>query len=492
MKLSMWTLYDWLEKQGMEPLAKITDGQPLIEGVRFYIPQEESGENAEVLAAEEKFTAQGFHTVLRFGQDQILLPCANAAAVHNQALQAFHFFHNWEKELLLCMLDRKNLQDLLNIAHRAFQRPMFIKSDGSWIYAITREYDKNVHPVWALMHDNLLEDRAEFNSVKAVSLDPEYQTVFKDKHPGIYKSPYYSGEVLHANIWLGERRIGEIIAIAHGKPFNPGDTHLMSFFTQTVQRVIQEDSPLYLSYSGISAFFMDILETKSFDIVSSSAVLHTLGWLKDDELVVICIAIQASHDTPVLSVMREKFVDQFKYGCAFSYLGHVICIANTRKAGGIDPIIQQAEKLIPHEIFTWGASYEFCGLENFAAYYRQALCVLLLARQDKKPYYTMHEVAFKMMTGQIQNLPDFDAYIHPDIRRLREADEKGNSHYVNTLFQYLLCGGNMTDTANILGLHRNSLIYRINRICDIIGSDLNNTRQRRLLLMSFLFGSSAE
>lgn len=124
--------------------------------------------------------------------------------------------------------------------------------------------------------------------------------------------------------------------------------------------------------------------------------------------------------------------------------------------------------------------------------YRQSHLVLMLAQQENKPHYTMQQVALKMMHRQIRGLPDYDSYIHPDIRRLREADRAGNSNYVGTLFQYLLCGGNTTDTANSLGLHRNSLIYRINRIRDIIESDLDKALHRKLLLMSFLFESDAE
>jgi DNA-binding PucR family transcriptional regulator len=159
------------------------------------------------------------------------------------------------------------------------------------------------------------------------------------------------------------------------------------------------------------------------------------------------------------------------------------------KGGGIERVIQQAEKIIPREIFTWGASYEFYGLENFPAYYRQAHLVLMTAQQNGEPYNTMHQIALKMMSYQIQNIPDFATYIHPDISRLHEMDRAGNSHYAETLFQYLLCGGNLTDTANNLGLHRNSLIYRVNRIRDMIGSNLDDPEHRKILLMSFLFES---
>jgi|GEM_PF-2508232 len=487
MKISMWTLYDWLEKKGLSPVARITEGQPLIEGVKLHIPLEEAKNSAEILSVEDGFTAETGDTLIRFHQDQILLPHAGLAIVHNQVSDALRFYNDWEKDLLLCMLDSTNLQSLLDIAHRVFKRPMFIKSDSSMVYAITKEYDDSVHPDWARMRDNTLGLQADFNAVKEVSLDSRYQATFEETYPCIRQSPFYRGEVLHANVWLKGHRICEIVTISHEQPFNPGDTHLMNFFVQIVGRVIQANFPLYQPHSGVATFFIGILKTESFDALNLAVVLKTLNWHANDELVVLCAGTQARYNTPVLNVLREKLAGQLGYACAFSHEGNVICVANTTKAGGIEQVIEQAEKTIPREIFTWGTSYEFYGLENTPAYYRQAHLVFMTAQQNNEQYHTMHQIALKMMSNQIQGIPDFAIYIHPDIRRLHETDRTNNTHHAETLFRYLLCGGNLTDTANHLGLHRNTLIYRINRIRAIISSNLDNQEHRKILLLSFLF-----
>ena len=35
MKLSMWTIYHWLEYKGLRPTSAIADGKPVVEGLRF-------------------------------------------------------------------------------------------------------------------------------------------------------------------------------------------------------------------------------------------------------------------------------------------------------------------------------------------------------------------------------------------------------------------------------------------------------------------------
>ena len=49
---------------------------------------------------------------------------------------------------------------------------------------------------------------------------------------------------------------------------------------------------------------------------------------------------------------------------------------------------------------------------------------------------------------------------------------------------YLLHGGNCTDTARSLGIPRNTLLYRIGRIQQMISGNLEQVDDRRRLLIS--------
>jgi len=74
----------------------------------------------------------------------------------------------------------------------------------------------------------------------------------------------------------------------------------------------------------------------------------------------------------------------------------------------------------------------------------------------------------------------------PALETLRLHDAKHGTDYYQTLYAYLLCERNQTLTAQKLYIHRNSLIYRIGRIEEIMGMDLNNERDRLYLLLSYL------
>ena len=68
MRLSMWTLYQWMQDRGLEPEARITDGQPKLHGNRLY-----KGPSWDTVKVEEA-GEPGFMTRMSNGQDCLLFP----------------------------------------------------------------------------------------------------------------------------------------------------------------------------------------------------------------------------------------------------------------------------------------------------------------------------------------------------------------------------------------------------------------------------------
>jgi purine catabolism regulator len=64
---------------------------------------------------------------------------------------------------------------------------------------------------------------------------------------------------------------------------------------------------------------------------------------------------------------------------------------------------------------------------------------------------------------------------------LEAADDRRGGELVATLAAYLRGGGALAETAEALGVHRNTLAYRLGRINQITGRDLADTRTRFLL-----------
>jgi DNA-binding PucR family transcriptional regulator len=69
-------------------------------------------------------------------------------------------------------------------------------------------------------------------------------------------------------------------------------------------------------------------------------------------------------------------------------------------------------------------------------------------------------------------LEPFRALIEP----VQEYDRTRRSDLVLTLKTYFAAGGNASEAADRLFLHRNSMVYRLDRIQKLIGLDLKDDR----------------
>ena len=69
---------------------------------------------------------------------------------------------------------------------------------------------------------------------------------------------------------------------------------------------------------------------------------------------------------------------------------------------------------------------------------------------------------------------DYREMLHPSLIKLEDYDRHYNTGLMGTLKQYLICARNITKAAGILNIHRNTLLYRLNRIKEITNLDLEN------------------
>lgn len=79
---------------------------------------------------------------------------------------------------------------------------------------------------------------------------------------------------------------------------------------------------------------------------------------------------------------------------------------------------------------------------------------------------------------------DYENYLVPEINLLKKFDWENSTNYFESLCVYLQLMGNSKDASNALNIHRNTLLYRINKIEEILSIDLTNPDLFLRLLLS--------
>ena len=77
-------------------------------------------------------------------------------------------------------------------------------------------------------------------------------------------------------------------------------------------------------------------------------------------------------------------------------------------------------------------------------------------------------------------------YLEKELLELKSEDQMKGTCFYNTLKEYLLNGNNVSMTSKKLFIHRNTMIYRLGKINEILGVDINAPEVSHRLLLSII------
>ena len=89
-------------------------------------------------------------------------------------------------------------------------------------------------------------------------------------------------------------------------------------------------------------------------------------------------------------------------------------------------------------------------------------------------------IIYQLLSSGVESEQSMELYTL-SIRGLVEYDRQNETNMVETLDCYFACNCNVSETAKALFIHRNTLIYRIDKIRSILGRDLKDSEERLLL-----------
>lgn len=126
-------------------------------------------------------------------------------------------------------------------------------------------------------------------------------------------------------------------------------------------------------------------------------------------------------------------------------------------------------------------------LEHFAYSYTQAIQTLQLLESG---FITQTRAKFQdlgsyMVLHHIEDQELMTMFVDDQIGKLIQYSEKKNRDLYNTLHTFLQFNGHIKHTAEALFIHRSSLLYRIEKVTDMLQVNLDDAETRFNLMMAF-------
>ncbi|HCB49315.1 MAG TPA: hypothetical protein DEP47_07300 [Chloroflexi bacterium] len=176
------------------------------------------------------------------------------------------------------------------------------------------------------------------------------------------------------------------------------------------------------------------------------------------------------------------------------YSNDHVCVFQSLDDGDSDlsTAFELASKLRSQLLKEFPESRLLCGIsgpaEELAQWpetYHQAVQAMHLASQLKldEPV-DFNSIGVYQLLTEMEDLPMAQRYCDQIIGPLVQYDKSHSNNLVQTIDAYFNHHGNISQTAEMLFIHRNTLLYRLDRIQELTGQDLDNANDRLALQLA--------
>ncbi len=188
-------------------------------------------------------------------------------------------------------------------------------------------------------------------------------------------------------------------------------------------------------------------------------------------------------DRRKLSYRLQMYLEQITHnGSFFYYNSFFVLVVNALKPELVielgEGMLKRAHKRMPDRPLYVGVGSQVTDIENLSVSYRRAEAAAQRAMRTKTALLQFEEMGMYRLLYSCTDTGLLAEIQQETLSVLEEYDRRHNSNYVETLRCYLEQDGSIQAMAQSMFTHRNTIIYRMNNIKKLLGTDLATPAER--------------
>ena len=210
------------------------------------------------------------------------------------------------------------------------------------------------------------------------------------------------------------------------------------------------------------------------------------GWRPDDTLqIAVLTGLDPDGEAEYLRYFITYFENRLPHSVCFLCQGRLVCILESATLSGpSSALLQQVIADMPRGYSAAaGISLPFQGFQALSFFYQQSVLALSQCTADD-PVRRFEEQAVDFLLWGALEPAALPYALHPGIRALWALDQARHTEYCRTLRVWLMQERNMTAAAQALYLHRNTLLYRLQKIARLLPCDWDDPHVREYAAVS--------
>lgn len=367
-----------------------------------------------------------------------------------------------------CLVSGKGLKSIVDLGQRLMGNPISVSDASHKVLAYSQQSFID-DPIWNEIHNN---GYCPYETIQMSIVNGVPDKAFKAEKPTIIQVNYEKYRLMSWGMVSGHRIIGQISVLEYHRPFNESDPELLMSLCNVVVCELQKEhyhlrQASRLGFEHLIADLLDELlpnqeaikeRLKFINInLSKSLILLVSGYLGD---------LKINVPIPYLGERLENIIHGSNYSIYKNRL--ILLVSRPPKATFTDFELKALTQLLSENRIIAGISRSFPDIRDLKEFYIQAQKAAEMGTRlgIEKSLYFYDDFSDYYLVDAAAEHHDLRKLCSPLLYRLIEYDVQNNSDLVQSLITYLACGNNLAETARALGIHRNSMDYRITKIED--------------------------
>lgn len=401
----------------------------------------------------------------------------------NDMQEIFDTADGWERKIHDLMLEHAGMERLLQVTSEFLQNPLTVI--GLDFTFVAEAGSKYLPPRARLYTDEGLN--VEY--VNALLQNETYREM-ADTYETVMFPAYISGcRSMNRNLFVDEKATHRLILTECRVEITQGVICVLDILSEKLEFLLAHEEEETDPDRDIEQIFVRVLSDRTADYMQISRELSELGWGGNHEYMCLILQITYLNQQNLSTKAISRYIKK-KLGDSVSFLYQdeiVVFFDLTRLGMNQEEVAGKLVYFIRDTYLKAGYSRVMTGHMNLRRQYVQAKTALDVGSR-KKPYLWIHyfsQVAMTYILEQATKRLPGTMICHEGLLELKKHDEENQTQYMETLRVYLEQHLSATQAARELFIHRSTFLYRLDRIREILQSDLDDPEEIFYLELSF-------
>lgn len=401
----------------------------------------------------------------------------------NELQQLFDNCDEWESQIHELMVANSDMNKILSVTSEFLENPMLVMGLD---FSLDAEAGREYLPEKARLYN---DDGLNMDYMNALINDSNYQNM-ANAHEVVLFPAYINGcRSFNKNLFIDGKPAHRLVLIESRSELSDGDVCILNELSEKLEFLLSHQVEATDPDYDMEQLFLRILSDRTADYMQVSRQLSGFGWNQDHKYMCLILQITyVNHQTLSTRAICRYIKKKFKDSVSFLFKDEIVIFFNlSRLKMSQDAVSSEMIYFIRDSYLKAGYSRTMEGHMNLRRQYVQASTALDVGSRSK-PYIWVHyfdQVALTYILEQSTRRLPGNMICHEGLLRLKEYDDQNHSDYMKTLEVYLAQHLSATLTARELFIHRSTFLYRLDKIKEILQSNIEDPEEIFYLELSF-------